>query len=207
LSAPPPISRGFRSRRQSGTDTRRIPPGQHLTHDFPVLSAGPTPRTDLADWSFSIEENGRELASWSWQEFGALPQTDHTADIHCVTSWSKLDTNWRGVTIDDLFAAAGIEDPPTPYAMLHCDGGYTTNVPVEDLLDGKAMIATEYEKLPLAPAHGGPARLLVPHLYFWKSAKWVRSLEFIAAEEPGFWESVGYHIYGDPWREQRYAGD
>jgi DMSO/TMAO reductase YedYZ molybdopterin-dependent catalytic subunit len=203
----PPISRGFRSRRQADGDNDRVPPGQHITRDFPVLSAGPTPRANLADWSFSLDEDGRELASWSWPSFAELPQTKKTVDIHCVTSWSKLGTDWRGVTIDDLFAAAGIDDPPTPYVMAHSYGGYTTNLPVEDLLDGKAMIATEYDGLPLAPAHGGPARLLVPHLYFWKSAKWVRSLEFIPADEPGFWESAGYHIYGDPWREQRYAGD
>lgn len=201
-----PISRGFRSRRQSATDNR-VPPGQHVTHDFPVLSAGPTPAIKPAEWQFSLEADGRELAGWDWSGFAELPQSRKTVDIHCVTSWSKLGTDWGGVTIDDLFAAAGIDEPPAPFAMIHSYGGYTTNVPVEDLLDGKAMIATEYDGLPLAPAHGGPARLLVPHLYFWKSAKWVRSIEFIAADEPGFWESAGYHIYGDPWREQRYAGD
>ncbi len=202
----PPISRGFRAHRPAEARSDRVPPGQHVVTDFPVLSAGPTPRTDLDDWSFTLREDRTDVAGWNWSEFGALPQTDKTVDIHCVTSWSKLDTRWRGVMIDDLLDAAGI-DPPSAYVMAHCDGGYTTNIPLEDLLDGKAMIATEFDGLPLAPAHGGPARLLVPHLYFWKSAKWVRSLEFIADDEPGFWEQLGYNMYGDPWREQRYAGD
>jgi DMSO/TMAO reductase YedYZ molybdopterin-dependent catalytic subunit len=124
-----------------------------------------------------------------------------------VTAWSKLDTEWQGVTVDALLEAAGLAEPPEPYAMIYCDGGYTTNLPVEDLIDGKAMIATRYDGEPLAAEHGGPARLLVPHLYFWKSAKWARRLRFMDADEPGFWESLGYHMYGDPWREQRYSGD
>jgi DMSO/TMAO reductase YedYZ molybdopterin-dependent catalytic subunit len=202
-----PVSRGFRGRRTEGEDRARIPPGQHLTHDFPVLSAGPTPQTDPARWTFAIQEGGSLLKKWTWEEFEALPQTEVKVDIHCVTTWSKLDTRWRGVSIDTLFEAAGIGDAPADFTMVHCDGGYTTNVPVEDLVDGKAMIATHYDGAPLEPEHGGPARLLVPHLYFWKSAKWVRRLRFIDSDEPGFWESLGYHIYGDPWKEQRYAGD
>ena len=201
------ISRGFRGRKQDEGTSGRIPPGQHLTRDFPVLSAGPTPRSKLEDWTFTIEGDIRPVREWSWSEFNALPQTKVKVDIHCVTTWSKLDTNWEGVTLDDLFAAAGLDEPPAPYVMFECDGGYTTNVPVEDLLEGKAMIVTQYEGAPLQPEHGGPARVLVPHLYFWKSAKWVRSLRFMESDEPGFWESVGYHIYGDPWREQRYSGD
>jgi DMSO/TMAO reductase YedYZ molybdopterin-dependent catalytic subunit len=203
----PPISRGFR--RRGGADARpeRLPPGQHLTGDFPVLSAGPTPRVDLAKWNFALAFGNKVLAQWTWSEFQALPQTDVTVDIHCVTSWSKLDTAWRGVAIDAMFNAAGIAEPPAPFAMVHCDGGYTTNVPIADLVGGKVMVATRYQGRPLAAEHGGPARLLVPHLYFWKSAKWVRRLEFIAHDAPGFWESLGYHIYGDPWKEQRYAGD
>ena len=128
-------------------------------------------------------------------------------DIHCVTTWSKLDTHWQGVTIDTLFDAAGLSEPPTPFTMIYSDGDYSTNIPVEDLTERKAMVATCYEGNPLAPEHGGPARLLVPHLYFWKSAKWVRRVQFITNDRPGFWEELGYHIYGDPWREQRYAGD
>ena len=204
--AEPPISRGFRGRKPA-TQSDRIPPGQHLTHDFPVLSAGPTPHVSLADWSFSLDSGGKVLKEWSWGEFNALPQTELKTDIHCVTTWSKLDTHWRGVTIDDLLKAAGLSEPPGDFTMAHCDGDYTTNVPADDLVGGKGMVATHYEGEPLAPEHGGPARLLVPHLYFWKSAKWVRTLEFMKNDEPGFWEQLGYHIYGDPWQEQRYAGD
>ena len=202
----PPIARGFRGK-PALVPNDRVPPGQHLTKDFPVLSTGPTPSPRLESWSFALQEGGSLLGKWSCREFQALPQTEVEVDIHCVTSWSKLDTHWRGVTIDTLLQAAGLSEAPQPYAMMHCDGEYTTNIPVEDLIDGKAMIATHYEGEPLSPEHGGPARLLVPHLYFWKSAKWVRRLRFMEHDEPGFWESLGYHIYGDPWREQRYAGD
>jgi DMSO/TMAO reductase YedYZ molybdopterin-dependent catalytic subunit len=203
----PLISRGFRGRKRPDSPPDRVPPGQHVTSDFPVLSAGPTPRPNLDAWKFALQHGGSLLGQWTWAEFQALAQTSVVVDIHCVTTWSKLDTAWQGVTIDTLLAAAGLSAPPAPFAMLHCDGGYTTNVPVADLLQGKAMIATRYDNAPLAPEHGGPARLLVPHLYFWKSAKWVRRLQFIEQDEPGFWESNGYHLYGDPWREQRYAGD
>jgi DMSO/TMAO reductase YedYZ molybdopterin-dependent catalytic subunit len=147
------------------------------------------------------------LAEWSWAEFNALTQSELTVDIHCVTTWSKYDTTWRGVAIDTLLDAAGLSEPPGAFVLAHCEGGYTTNVPAEDLVDGKAIIAIEFDGEPLDPEHGGPARLLVPHLYFWKSAKWVRSLQFLDAVQPGFWEELGYHIYGDPWREQRYDGD
>jgi len=207
LMSEPPISRGFRRRQQPTDVSARVPPGQHLTRDFPVLSAGPTPDTKLSEWTFALEDGASPLAEWTWEQFNALPQTEVKVDIHCVTTWSKLDTNWRGVTIDTLLEAAGLSEAPQDFAMIHCDGDYTTNVPVEDLVEGKAMVATHYEGRPLAPEHGGPARLLVPHLYFWKSAKWARSLQFIAQDEPGFWEQLGYHMYGDPWTEQRYAGD
>jgi DMSO/TMAO reductase YedYZ molybdopterin-dependent catalytic subunit len=203
----PLISRGFRGRKRPEAPANRVPPGQHLTSDFPVLSAGPTPRPNLEAWTFALTHGGSVLGRWSWTEFQALAQTSIVVDIHCVTTWSKLDTPWQGVTIDALLAAAGLSAPPAAFAMVHCDGGYTTNVPVADLLQGKAMIATRYDNAPLEPEHGGPARLVVPHLYFWKSAKWIRRLQFIDQDEPGFWESNGYHLYGDPWREQRYAGD
>jgi DMSO/TMAO reductase YedYZ molybdopterin-dependent catalytic subunit len=199
-------TRGFKGTR-SGYELKRLPPGQHLTSDFPVLSAGPTPHTPLDDWNFTVEDDGEALVSWSWEEFQALGPTEITVDIHCVTRWSKIDTRWRGVTVDRIFEAAGLEEPPAPFVMAYCDGGYTTNLPVEDLLEGKSMIAWEYDGEPLEPEHGGPARLLVPHLYFWKSAKWVRGLRFMEDNEPGFWESNGYHNYGDPRREQRYHGD
>jgi len=197
-------TRGFVGRKRPQSD--KVPPGQYVVRDFPVLSAGPTPRTPLEQWSFTLDYDGKTLATWNWKEFLALPQTTQTVDIHCVTKWSKLDTEWEGVTIDALLEAAAIE-PPAEYVMAHSDGGYTTNVPLEDLVDGKGMVALRYEGEPLPPEHGGPARLFVPHLYFWKSAKWVRGLRFMDSDEPGFWEAYGYHMYGDPWREQRYSGD
>lgn len=200
------VTRGF-SGKPSSPDTERVPPGQYVTQQFPVLSAGPTPRTSAESWSLTLQRGSEVFARWNWAEFEALPQTERTTDIHCVTKWTKLGTRWRGVTFDDLMAAAGLPSPPSGYVMAHCDGGYTTNLPVADLLDGKGMIATQFDGLPLPAVHGGPARLLVPHLYFWKSAKWVRGLDFMETNRPGFWESLGYHIYGDPWREQRYSGD
>ena len=201
------FSRGFRGRPREQAVGGRLPPGQYLERDFPVLSAGPTPRTPLGDWTFSMTGEIDEPRRWTWDEFRKLPTETITRDIHCVTKWSKLGTVWEGVTIDDLLAAAGLAEPPAPYLMAHCDGGYTTNLPLEDLLGGKGLVATRFDGEPLAPEHGGPARLLVPHLYFWKSAKWVRRLRFMEHDEPGFWESLGYHAYGDPWREQRYDGD
>ena len=188
---------------------RPIPPGQYLEDGFPVLSAGPTPRVDTATWEFSIDIDGSAVGTWSWDSLNGLPQTDIHTDIHCVTKWSKLDTDWRGVTIDTLLEDAGIKssDLPDGYAMAHCDGGYTTNVPAEDLLDGKGLLVHTYDGEPLAPEHGGPVRLFIPHLYLWKSAKWIRSLKFMDDDEPGFWEGYGYHMYGDPWREQRYTND
>ena len=199
-------TRGFTGRRQPPEITDRIPPGQTLTDDFPVLSAGPTPRVRTEDWSFTLKDGPKPLIKWNWAEFNALPQTKFTRDIHCVTAWSKLDTPWQGVLIDDIFAEAGIE-PPTEFALARSFDGYATNVPVKDLVSGKAMIATFYNGQPLTADHGGPARLLVPHLYFWKSAKWINGLQFTARDEAGFWELRGYHIYGDPWREQRFSGD
>jgi DMSO/TMAO reductase YedYZ molybdopterin-dependent catalytic subunit len=197
-------SRGFHGRRRSDVDPARVPPGQYVTPDFPVLSAGPTPHTPLAEWTFQIRGAVDEPVSWSWDEFVALPSETPTVDIHCVTKWSKLDTAWRGVSVDTLLD--GVETT-AEYVLAFCDGGYTTNLPLEDLAGGQAWIAYEYEGEPLAPEHGGPARLLVPHLYFWKSAKWVRGLELRGNDEPGFWEMYGYHNYGDPWKEQRYRGD
>ena len=203
----PPVSRGFRGKQRSSDHAARTPPGQHLVNDFPVLSAGPTPRIDLGKWRFALTDGHNKFAEWDWEQFNALPQTKIKTDIHCVTTWSKLDTEWRGVTFDDLLAAAGLDEAPTPFALMHCYGGYTTNVPVEDMLEGKAMVATRFAGEELDPEHGGPARLVVPHLYFWKSAKWIQRIEFTETDTPGFWEELGYHIYGDPWREQRYAGD
>jgi len=204
----PTFSRGFRGRRPDAAAAGRLPPGQYETRDFPVLSAGPTPHTPLATWSFTMQGADGKTARWSWDEFTALPHQTTTNDIHCVTKWSKFGTTWEGISIDTLLseaAAKGIK--PSPYVMARSDGGYTTNVPLADLTNGKAWIAFMYDGAPLPAEHGGPARLLVPHLYFWKSAKWVRELRLMENDSPGFWESLGYHNYGDPWREQRYAGD
>jgi DMSO/TMAO reductase YedYZ molybdopterin-dependent catalytic subunit len=202
------ISRGFRGRRQSAATAGRLPPGQYETPDFPVLSAGPTPRTPLATWDFTVRGPGAPAARWTWAEFQRLPHETVTVDIHCVTKWSKFDTVWEGVSVDTLLAEAGARGVESaPYVLAVSDGDYTTNLPLADVTGGKAWVAVRYGGAPLAPEHGGPARLLVPHLYFWKSAKWVRQVRFMERDEAGFWESLGYHNYGDPWREQRYAGD
>jgi len=198
------ISRGFKGRRQEPDVSDRIPPGQYLTRDFPVLSAGPTPKTNLERWDLELFGDVETPKRWSWNEFQALTSESFTVDIHCVTKWSKLDSLWEGVSIDTLLE--GIETS-AEYLIAHCDGGYTTNLPLEDVTGGKAWVAFGYDGDPLEPEHGGPARLLVPHLYFWKSAKWVRKLELADDDRPGFWESLGYHNYGDPWQEQRYWGD
>jgi DMSO/TMAO reductase YedYZ molybdopterin-dependent catalytic subunit len=195
------VTRGFTGR---GHSDPKLPPGQYLTEDFPVLSAGPTPRIDLDKWQFTVVTEAGGRHTWNWQELLALPSEDVTVDIHCVTKWSKLGTRWRGVSIDTLLADV---ESAADYVMAHSYGGYTTNLPLEDLTDGQAWIAYRFDGEDLAPEHGGPARLLVPHLYFWKSAKWVNGLEMMPEDSPGFWESAGYHMYGDPWREQRYYGD
>ncbi|MEO7521830.1 MAG: sulfite oxidase-like oxidoreductase [Gemmatimonas sp.] len=200
------VTRGFSGRRPAPEKANRIPPGQHEEFDFPVLSAGPTPAVSTATWTFTLRHGPRPLKRWTWEEFNALPRTSVTKDIHCVTTWSKLDTRWQGVLVDDIFAAAGIV-PPTRYVLAHSVDGYSTNVPLDDLIGGKAMVALEYDGGLLHPDHGGPARLLVPHLYFWKSAKWVNGLQFTERDTAGFWELRGYHMYGDPWREQRFTND
>ena len=199
-------TRGFRGKRQDA-DSERVPPGQYVTNDFPVLSAGPTPRISIDRWSLVLEDSDRkEIRRWTWQDLLALPSSEVTVDIHCVTKWSKLDTRWKGVTFDALMKDAG-QEAPGPYVMASSEGGYTTNVAVADLQTGKSLVAYAYDGQPIPPEHGGPVRLLVPHLYFWKSAKWLRGLRFMPADAPGFWEAHGYHIRGDPWKEQRYDGD
>ncbi|GLK80441.1 sulfite oxidase-like oxidoreductase [Methylopila turkensis] len=199
-------TRGFTGRRTPSDAAARTPPGQALTDDFPVLSAGPTPKIDLASWRFALKVGPRTVKAWDWTAFNTLPMTRLTTDIHCVTTWSKLDTAWEGVAIDDLLADAGLA-PPTGFTLAHGYDGYSTNVPAADLAGPKAMIAIRYDGAPLEPDHGGPARLLVPHLYLWKSAKWLNALQFTERDEAGFWELRGYHMYGDPWREQRYHDD
>jgi DMSO/TMAO reductase YedYZ molybdopterin-dependent catalytic subunit len=199
----PPVSRGFSGRRRE-VDPARVPPGQYVVTDFPVLSAGPTPRTAPDEWSLTIDGAVDEPVSWPWDEFLALPTETVTVDIHCVTKWSKLGTTWTGVSVDTLLEGVQTE---ADFVTAWCDGDYTTNLPLEDVTGGRAWIVHTYEGEPLEPEHGGPARLLVPHLSFWKSATWVRGLTLTVEDEPGFWESAGYHNYGDPWREQRYWSD
>jgi DMSO/TMAO reductase YedYZ molybdopterin-dependent catalytic subunit len=198
------VSRGFRGKRRDGASSSRVPPGQHLVDDFPVLSAGPTPHVAMSEWTFSIVGEVDEPKVWTWDEFRKLPSETFTVDIHCVTKWSKLDTSWTGVSLETVLDQV---ESAADYAVAYSDGGYTTNLPVDDLRGTQAWIAFEYDGQPLDPEHGGPARLLVPHLYLWKSAKWVRGISLQNEDEPGFWESNGYHLRGDPWREQRYWGD
>jgi DMSO/TMAO reductase YedYZ molybdopterin-dependent catalytic subunit len=200
------VTRGFGGKRPVVEVADRLPPGQYLTEDFPVLSAGPTPRVKTQDWSFELKIGPKPVKAWNWEQFNALPLTRMTRDIHCVTAWSKFNTAWEGVLVDDVLADAGIE-PPTEFTLIHSVDGYSTNVPVADLVGGRAMVALRYEGQPIPPDHGGPARLLVPHLYFWKSAKWISGLQFTETDTAGFWELRGYHMYGDPFREQRYTHD
>jgi DMSO/TMAO reductase YedYZ molybdopterin-dependent catalytic subunit len=196
------VTPGFRGRRSS--NAVELPPGQYLVEDFPVLSAGPTPRVERETWQLTITTETGARRAWNWAEMLALPQQTPTVDIHCVTKWSKLATSWEGVALDTLLEDI---DTAADFALVSSYGGYTTNMPLEDLLDGQAWIVHRYDGDDLSPEHGGPARLLVPHLYLWKSAKWVRDIQLLPNDEPGFWEQLGYHEYGDPWREQRYAGD
>ena len=200
------VSRGFTGRRRQEEKANRVPPGQYLTDDFPVLSAGPTPHTPLEKWSFSIEGLVKDKAAWAWEQFLALPMQTFVVDISCVTKWTHLDMKWEGVSLDTLLEHVDL-DRRAMFLTAFSDGGYTTNVPLTDVINGQAFVALKYDDKPLEPEHGGPARLVVPHLYFWKSAKWVRGLRLTASDELGFWEVNGYHRYGDPWREQRYEGD
>jgi DMSO/TMAO reductase YedYZ molybdopterin-dependent catalytic subunit len=204
------VTRGFVGRRgapgQTGDLASRVPPGQYLTTDFPVLSAGPTPRTPLNRWSFTIEGLVSQPLTLTWDEFMALPSREWVVDISCVTKWTKLDMRWRGVSVDTLFEHVELQ-PTAAFVVAYADGGYTTNLPIADVLNGQAFVAFEYDGRPLAPEHGGPARLVVPARYFWKSAKWVRGLRMQSRDEPGFWESLGYHNRGDQWLEERYSGD
>jgi DMSO/TMAO reductase YedYZ molybdopterin-dependent catalytic subunit len=199
------LSRGFGGRRRP-TDAQadRLPPGQYAERGFPVLTAGPTPRIAADDWRLRIDGMVARTREWSAQAFRQLPFETVPCDIHCVTKWSKLDTNFGGVSLDVLLEQV---EPRGAYAMAYSYGGYTTNVPVKDLTGGKAWVVTEHEGEPLPRSHGGPARLLVPALYFWKSAKWLAGLRVMDHDEPGFWESNGYHNRGDPWKEERYWTD
>jgi DMSO/TMAO reductase YedYZ molybdopterin-dependent catalytic subunit len=184
----------------------RLPPGQYETRDFPVLSLGPTPDIDIKNWKLEVTGLVEKPMSWTWEDINKLPKTEVKKDIHCVTKWSKFDTNWEGISLDHIIDLVKVSETAT-HLIAHSYDGYTTNIPMEDITNGQAWVATAYEGDTIEDAHGGPARLLVPHLYFWKSAKWLNKLEFVDADKPGFWETRGYHNYGDPWKEQRYTFD
>ena len=201
------VSRGFKRRRRPGAgQPAKLPPGQYAEPGFPVLTAGPTPRVDLADWRLKVEGLVATPREWTWEEIHDLPGAGFEGDIHCVTRWSKLGTSFAGVSVDTLLDAVEPR-PEASHVVASCYGGYTTNLPLDDVRGGKAWVVWDHEGKPLPPEHGGPARLLVPHLYLWKSAKWVNGLRLLDHDIPGFWESLGYHNRGDPWREERYWGD
>jgi DMSO/TMAO reductase YedYZ molybdopterin-dependent catalytic subunit len=191
-------------RREHDTGQGRLPPGQAITHKFPVLSYGSTPHIDLQAWRLAVWGLVEEPREFTWEEFTQLPRQRQVCDIHCVTRWSKLDTVWEGVPFREI---AGLvkPKPEAKFVMEHAYGGYTTNMALEELLDDDVLLAFQYDDKPLEPEHGGPVRMLVPQLYFWKSAKWLRGLEFIAENKPGFWETYGYHMHGDPWIEERFS--
>jgi DMSO/TMAO reductase YedYZ molybdopterin-dependent catalytic subunit len=200
------VTRGFLGRSHRSRDAR-LPPGQYDTGDiWPVLTAEPTPELSTDDWSFTIDGLVEEPVTWSWDAIHALPPSTYDGDIHCVTTWSKLGMTFTGVSVDTLLAAARPR-PDASFVLAVSHTGYTTNLPLADVTDGKAWVVWEADGRPLAPDHGGPARMIVPHLYFWKSAKWVAGLRLLDHDEPGFWEVNGYHDRGDPWLQQRYQGD
>jgi DMSO/TMAO reductase YedYZ molybdopterin-dependent catalytic subunit len=200
------FTRGFRGRGHTARDPR-LPPGQYDTgDDWPVLTAEVTPRLSAAEWSFTVEGLVEQPTTWTWEEIHALPRSVYEGDIHCVTTWSKLGVTFAGVSVDVLLEAAR-PLPAASHVLAFSHTGYTTNLPLADVTGGRAWVAFEYGGQPLPVPHGGPARLLVPHLYFWKSAKWVTGLRVLDHDEPGFWERNGYHDRGDPWLEQRYQGD
>jgi DMSO/TMAO reductase YedYZ molybdopterin-dependent catalytic subunit len=191
---------------ERGYDPARLPPGQYLTDRFPVLHVGDVPTYDTEPWDLQVTGLVDRPFGLDLAQLQALPSVTLTRDIHCVTKWSKFDTSWTGVRIRDLFDRAGSQAEAT-HVMVHAEYGYTTNLPLDDITRDDSIVAYAFEGEPIEPIHGGPVRLVIPHLYFWKSAKWVRALELRAGDEPGFWERNGYHIYGDPFREQRYWGD
>jgi len=203
------FTRGFTGKRRGDRAARgdRLPPGQYDTGtDWPTLTAEATPRATPEGWSITVDGLVEEERAWDWREAHALPGSTYAGDIHCVTTWSKFDMRFTGVSVDTLLDAARPR-PEAAYVMAHSSSGYTTNLPLDDLRGGKAWIVWEVDGKPLSVPHGGPVRLLVPHLYFWKSAKWISRLELMGRDRPGFWEANGYHDRGDPWLEQRYQGD
>jgi DMSO/TMAO reductase YedYZ molybdopterin-dependent catalytic subunit len=202
----PPTTRGFLGRRHTERDPR-LPPGQYDARDtWPVLNAEATPKISTERWTFTIEGLVENEVSWTWDEIHALPRSRYEGDIHCVTTWSKLGMTFDGVSVDTLLEAAK-PLPTASFVLATSHTGYTTNLPLDDVTGGKAWVVWDADGEPLTAQHGGPARLLVPHLYFWKSAKWVSGLRLLDHDEQGFWERNGYHDRGDPWKEQRYQGD
>ncbi len=186
------------------SEPEQVPPGQFVTEKFPVLTYGATPRFDKETWSFRMFGLVQGEAEISYDQFMSLPQKAQVSDFHCVTQWSRLANTWEGVGVRDLMALIKL-DPGAKHVMVHCDGGYTTNLPLGVLLDDDVMFAHRHEGQDLTPEHGWPLRLIVPKRYGWKSAKWVRALEFIAEDRPGFWETHGYHNDADPWSEERFT--
>jgi DMSO/TMAO reductase YedYZ molybdopterin-dependent catalytic subunit len=187
-----------------GVDPARVPPGQYVTEKWPVLTYGEVPRVDLATWRLRLTGRVETEKSLSWSDFQAMPRVEVTADFHCVTRFSTLDNRWGGVATRELLGRVAVR-PEASHVMVHCAGGYTTNLPLEDFLAPEALLADRWSGQPLAVEHGGPLRLVVPHLYAWKSAKWVTGIELLSSDRRGFWEENGYHAYGDPWREQRFS--
>ncbi len=201
-----PVTRGFTGRRRPA-DRDRLPPGQYDTGRlWPVLSAEPTPRIPHERWDLTIDGLVLEPHTWDWDALRSLPHSTTTHDIHCVTTWSRFDTSFTGVSVESLLEVTGVATGAT-HVLAHSSTGYTTNLPLDDVRADRAWVVWEADGSPLAPEHGGPVRLVVPHLYFWKSAKWLSRLELLDHDEQGFWERNGYHDRGDPWREQRYQGD
>lgn len=197
----------FFHRGQSGThttDPTRVPPGQAVTQKWPVLHYGDIPRVDLKTWDFRLFGLVEQPVTLTWDQFKQLPRTTVHCDIHCVTRWSRLDNTFEGVAVRDLFDLVQ-RQPEARFVTIHAEHGFTTNLPLDDLLQSNVLLADTHDGAPLAPEHGWPLRLVVPHLYFWKSAKWVRGFELRATDRPGFWEQYGYHMRGDPWKEERYS--
>jgi DMSO/TMAO reductase YedYZ molybdopterin-dependent catalytic subunit len=197
-------SRALRKVEEAGYDAARLPPGQYLTEKWPVLHAGTVPKTDLATWDFRVFGEVEEPLRLTWDEFSALPTTEVTIDIHCVTRWSRFDTSFRGVHWREL-AELVRPQPSAHFVLAHAEQGFTANVPLSAIEDDEALLAYDADGEPLTPEHGWPLRLVVPHRYFWKSAKWLRSLELRSSDQPGFWERYGYHNDADYWKEQRYG--
>ena len=187
----------------TNTGNPRVPPGQYLTDKFPILTFGSTPQIDIATWQIKLFGLVEKELVLSWNEFKSLPSTAMTSDFHCVTQWSQLDNAWEGIAIKDMMNLIKLL-PNAQFVMLHCYGGYTTNLPLADLLQDDVLFAYKQDGQDLAADHGGPLRLIVPKLYAWKSAKWVNGIEFMEQNKPGFWEQRGYHMVGDPWKEQRF---